>query len=198
MKKTFNLNLLVLNNLIDAGFREWLFLPSMLFDSEDKWWSDEGKRAVPHEGIDISMYRTASGVTKYLDRSMRVPAVFSGRVERIINDFLGKSVFISSEHPDAAGGRFFTLYGHIEPLPDIAEGTFIREGDVIGTIAAGKQTTVRPHLHISFARVPDNIALQELDWETIGARKKIQLLNPLDIIELPHFIIDTLKKTGGE
>ncbi len=198
MTTFFHHNLLALNDLSRTGFREWLFLPSMLFEAQDKWWGDRGKRTVPHEGIDISMYRTTAGVVAYLTGGTRVPAVFTGRIEKIIDDFLGKSVFVRSEQLDNEDGRFFTLYGHIEPSKDNRPGKVIDEGNVIGLIAGGKRTSVRPHLHISFARIPESLPVEELNWEAIGERRSLRLIDPLDIITIPHSVIVTDIKTGGE
>jgi hypothetical protein len=35
------------------AFDEWIFLPGMMFNAQDKWWGDQGKREMVHEGIDL-------------------------------------------------------------------------------------------------------------------------------------------------
>lgn len=191
----FHENCIIINNLENDRFREWLFMPSQIFLAEDKWWGIGGKRGTLHEGIDICVYRTEGNVTRYLSGETKVPAVFSGKVEKVIDDFLGKSVFISSDNLRNGEDRFFTLFGHINPIPDITPGAFVTEGEIVGTISDTKRTPVRPHLHISFAWISDSVPTERLDWDTLTKTDGVTLIDPFEILSMPYAIVTFIQKT---
>jgi murein DD-endopeptidase MepM/ murein hydrolase activator NlpD len=179
-----------LNNLAGKKFGEWLFYPAMLFGSREKWWGDMGLRDGPHEGLDICMYRTSVGDIRYLDAGTKVPLAFTGRIVRIIDDFLGKSVFVRHDETGSEGKWLYTVYGHIVPSDDVHPGVNLSGGDCIGTIAGSGNSgsTVRPHLHISVARIPDSLLISKLDWEIISGSDEITLIDPLDVVAIPYSV----------
>lgn len=154
-----------------------------------------GKREMPHEGIDLCYYRDSAGEIKRLDAGAKIPVIFPGRVELVIKDFLGKSVFVSHNQFKHNEKRLFTIYGHTEPSPDTKRGTTLNEGDILGTIAdpAERKLTVLPHLHISVAWIPDSLPTEEYNWNNISNPEKISLLDPLDVLDLPHTIVSSLE-----
>ncbi|MFC2059620.1 hypothetical protein ACFLTZ_00815 [Chloroflexota bacterium] len=50
-----------------------------------------GKRARPHEGLDLCVYRTEKGDIRYLDEKTKVPVILKGRIVKVVDDFLGES-----------------------------------------------------------------------------------------------------------
>jgi murein DD-endopeptidase MepM/ murein hydrolase activator NlpD len=165
----------------------WVFDAGMLFGAENRWWGDRGGRDGPHEGIDLSSYRTKEGEIRHLDENSRVPVIFSGRVMSVIDDFLGRSVFV--KHAAGRSGRhLYTIYGHLKPSPGTQTGMDLSEGDIIGTIADAreKRATIRSHLHISVAWVPDSLQPEELDWRVIADPDRVELIDPLRVIDCPH------------
>ena len=187
--ETFQQKILAVNNLNQGNFREWLFLPGMLFGAGEKWWGKGGKRESPHEGIDICYYRTMNHDIKQIEPGTKIPAIYPGVVAAICDDFLGKSIFIKHEQYQRTGTTLYTAYGHIIPTLEIQPGKKVRDGEIIGTAAepGRNRQTVSCHFHISTAWISDKLPGQQLNWEIM---KTVQLFNPLDILALPHTIID--------
>jgi len=163
----------------------------MLFGSCSSWWGDREKRHRPHEGLDLCVYLTDKGVLCYLDEKIIIPAIFKGRVVRLIDDFLGSSVFVRHDIHNENGSSLYTIYGHMKP--DTSEGLKMNEGDIIGTIATAKRKNEAiPHLHISVAWIPDTIESQDLTWQNIGDDHEILLIDPLRVIRLPRSISENI------
>jgi hypothetical protein len=192
--KLFQERIISCNRLKESGYTEWLFYPSMLFNSPVKWWGNKGKREKPHEGLDICLYRTDKGNFRYLDENIKIPVIFRGRVEKIIEDFLGKSVFVSHGDRKDNGKSLYSVYGHISPDDNIYPGKMLNDGDLIGTIADAKkkQRLIHSHLHISVVWVSDDISIEELNWEITDSTNKFVFLDPLRIIECPYSIIQDI------
>ncbi|MBN2238168.1 MAG: hypothetical protein JW712_00200 [Dehalococcoidales bacterium] len=190
---SFHEKLVSVNGLDTAGFSEWLFLPSMVFGAEEKWWGDKGKRDSVHEGVDILWYRDACGAVKTLAAGTKIPAIFPGKVERVIRDFLGVSVFVSHDYR-ADGYCLFTVYGHTQPVPGITVGRMLAEGDIIGIVAdpAERKLTVLAHLHVSVVWVPESLPVAEYDWDTFSNREKVILIDPLEVLHLPYSVASSL------
>ncbi len=150
----------------------------MLFDSKQKWWGKKGKRERQHEGLDLLLYRIDKGETVHLDETTAIPSIYDGTVIRVIDDFLGKSIFM--EHDNG----FITAFGHTKPLADIKAGTKIKEGDIIATIAENNNPKIKiaPHLHITAGHINRDLHHESLNWESINNSEIITLLDPLDII----------------
>ncbi len=181
---SFTGNLVRLNSL---DFRKWKFMPGMLFRSEGKWWPGPGhpknhaRRKTRHNGLDLRLYETPSGKIKTLPEETKVPLLKAGKIKKIIPDFLGFSVFAEHEVREA-GGRLFTIYGHMTPEAGI-EGRQLDEGHVIGKLAVSEGSAVPAHLHISIALVPENILAEEtVSWKILGEAKGVVFFNPEKII----------------
>lgn len=190
-QSSFGDKFLSINHLADPGFKELVFLPAMLFEANDKWWGEKGRRDSLHEGLDIFAYRTVEGRIQYLDDSTQFPVMYSGRVAKVIPDFLGKSVFVIHSRFVNDNRVLYSIYGHSSPRDDIVPGKILNDSEIIGMIAPSNSRTVRSHLHISMAWVDLSIAPDELSWETIGNNEKIRLIDPLEYIGLPYAVVET-------
>jgi murein DD-endopeptidase MepM/ murein hydrolase activator NlpD len=180
------------NELYEQGFERWAFHPGMLFNAAEKWWGKPGPRGEPHPGVDLCAFLNAAGEVVRLDEGARVPAAFGGRVVAIMDDFLGRTVVV--EHQDGAGDRFCTFYAHTVPRADLRVGDPVAESEVIATIAgtAGSKSGIRPHLHLSLARVSGSIYYPELDWRRLGSSAALELVDPLPFFDLPHVVLQAV------
>ena len=97
------------------GFKGWVFHPGMRFQALEKWWGDQGRRAVPHEGLDLYSFEAAGGRVKTVDQQTQIPAAFAGQVVKIDRDFLGKSIYISHAIYTAGGRQLLSAVGHTVP-----------------------------------------------------------------------------------
>ncbi|MBW2602932.1 MAG: M23 family metallopeptidase [Deltaproteobacteria bacterium] len=172
------------NALDEGGFKGWAFCPGMLFNSTDKWWGDRGKRGKPHEGLDLCFYKDREDTILRLGEEAKVPVIYNGRVVRIADDFLGKSVVIEHLLSDFDNNRFCTIYGHTIPEDNLHVGKIVKEGDVIATLAdsSRSKTNILPHLHISLGWTSKVISYDRLDWENISAPNMLTLLDPLQVL----------------
>jgi len=179
------------NALDQSGFKEWVFCPGMLFNSTDKWWGNQGKRDKPHEGLDVCLYRDREDMILRLAEKARVPVLYDGTVVRIVDDFLGKSVFIEHSFSDDDNNRLCTIYGHTIPEETLYVGKIVKKGDVIATLADASRsaTNILPHLHISLGWTSKVLSYDRLDWETIGAQDALTLLDPLQVIDWHYLIL---------
>jgi len=129
------------------------------------------------------------GTTRYLDQTTLVPPILPGNIVRIIDDFLGKSIFIRHSYRNPSGRTLYTVYGHGVPSAGTAAGADIDAEAIIATIAPGG--SVPSHLHVSVAWVSDAVHPQDLDWRTMLDSSKVALINPLTVIQCPYQIIRT-------
>ena len=180
------------------GFEGWVLHPGMLFGSYCKWWNNHGKRAKPHEGLDLYSYRTNKGEIRYLDEKVKVPVIFKGQVVKVICDFLGSSIFIRHGNYESNGSQLHTIYGHIKPCGRIHSGMKLSEGDIIGTIADAREKgrSIPSHLHVSVAWIPNTLHSEELGWQIIGNCTEVVLLDPLSVLECPYSIIPKSSCSG--
>ncbi|MFC1953293.1 peptidoglycan DD-metalloendopeptidase family protein [Chloroflexota bacterium] len=178
------------NSFDEKKFKEWVFHPAMLFASDRKWWGDLGKRNRLHEGLDLCLFRDREGAIQYLEENTKVTVIFSGKIVKVSEDFLGASVFVSHNNYERDGSRLHTIYGHVNPSERIYTGEKLGENDIIGTIADARKNSesVHSHLHISVAWIPDSIKSQELGWQIISHYPEVMLLDPLRVIEFPYSI----------
>jgi len=185
-------NLVKHNNLAAQGFAQWAFYPGMLFQAPAKWWGDRGLRSSPHEGIDLCLYRDMGGAMHCLDKTAEIPAIYTGQLKSIIDDYLGKTLFVAHDIYDSRGNQCYTLYGHAAPRAGIAPGDTIREGEIITAIAAAEvsKITIVPHLHISVAWVPKTFPAEQLAWESMNSRHHIVFVNPLDVLRCSYSIVE--------
>ena len=185
-KSTF-LRSLVANNRPDLyNFKRWIFHPGMLFNSLEKWWGNQGIRSVPHEGLDLCSFEEENSSIKTLGPHTKIPAAFAGRIVKIDQDFLGKSIYISHEIFDDRGRQLYSAYGHTDPRDALNIGSQVAEGETIAVVSqgSGKKTTIVPHLHITFAWIPVPIATHDLTWDNLGKNLSITLIDPLSVLEL--------------
>ena len=184
LKKTsFPEALVGVNALKGRGFHEWLFCPSMLFQSMDKWWGDQRKRDNPHEGLDLFLYSDKQGRTHRLDSETKIPAMYDGEIIRVLGDFLGKTIIMRHDTLRNEEGVLCTMFGHTKPEGNVFEGTTIQEGDVIASLSApaSGRSGVKAHLHISVGLLSPSVLYEHLDWGMIGDPASMVLLDPLQI-----------------
>lgn len=184
-KTGFTDNFIKNNSLPEDGFREWLIHPGMLFNSSDKWWSDDGIRNTPHEGIDLCNYSDSQGNIHNIAEGMKVPLLYDGVVAAVIDDFIGRSIIVKHSMADSKG-EFCTIYGHTVPEDNIHIGKIVQAGDVIARVAGLKESRsgMRPHLHISIGfPASAEISFDAIDWKNISDPKKMTLIDPLGVID---------------
>jgi murein DD-endopeptidase MepM/ murein hydrolase activator NlpD len=173
------------NNLDKQGFSTWFFYPGMEFGAQETWWGDRGKRARPHEGIDLCFYRGAADNVFHIDERTKIPAMYNGIVVKVIDDFIGKTIIMKHSFPEIGEGTFLTLYGHTNPEQGLEVGQSVKSGEVIATLATPRGSKgLAPHLHLTLARIPEVIPPDMLDWTTIGNSDIVRLVDPLQVIGL--------------
>ena len=166
------------------GFQRRIFHPKMLFQALEKWWGDQGLRAVPHEGLDLYSFADAGGRGKTLDQQTQIPAAFAGQVVKIDRDFLGKSIFILHAMHTDDGRRLVSAVGHTIPREGLKTGHMVAAGEIIAAVAGfpDKKGNLPPHLHLTFAWVPKDVNLERLTWKNLGHDPGIRLIDPLAVI----------------
>jgi hypothetical protein len=184
LKSRFIEYLLANNQPYMAGFRKWVFLPGMLFNSSTQWWGGNKPRPTPHEGLDLCWFENARGEVKALNGHTKIPAAFAGRIRKIDQDFLGQSIFMGHELFDEEQRQLHTIYGHTSPDAALAIPGVVAEGVIIGVIAdrPGRKTALPAHLHITVAWVPTHFPLEQLTWQNLGRDGRLTLLDPLLIL----------------
>ena len=185
-------NLVQHNNLSAQGFAQWAFYPGMLFNAQDKWWGDGGRRASPHEGIDICLYRDSSGEIQFIPKAARIPVIYAGQVKRILDDYLGSTLYLAHEIYDSRGNQCYTIYGHVAPCAGIAPGDSIEDGEIVAAIAdtEDRKINILPHVHISVAWIPESFPSEQLNWSMLNQASVITLLNPLDIFSCTYTVLE--------
>ena len=186
LRKTRFTEVFIQKNALDqAGFIGWAFCTGMLFHSTDKWWGDWKNRDNPHEGLDLCLYKDRQDAILRLKDKAKVPAIYDGTVVGIIDDFLGKSIFMEHIFSDSDHNRLCTIYGHTIPKDHLHVGDIVKEGDIIATLADSSRFKINifPHLHISLGWTSKTISYNRLDWKNIGDPNTLTLLDPLQIID---------------
>jgi len=176
---------LVRENALDAfGFQEWVFYPGMLFHSMDKWWANSGKRDKPHEGLDLCFYRDPWNNIFCLDENVKIPVLYDGVIAKIVDDFMGKSIFVKHHLLDNHPSSLYTIYGHTNPLPGLHERRIVKEGEILATLAPSGQSKspIPSHLHLSLGWTSEAISYENLDWKTIGTSDGLKWVDPLRVI----------------
>jgi murein DD-endopeptidase MepM/ murein hydrolase activator NlpD len=166
------------------GFKGWVFHPGMLFQAWQKWWGDQGPRAVLHEGLDLYSFETDGGGVKTVDQQTQIPAAFAGQVVKIDRDFLGKSIYISHAIYTAGGRQLLSAVGHTVPRDGLKTGQQVAAGEIIAAVAGlpGKKSNLPPHVHLTFAWVPKDFSIDQLTWKNLGHDPGIRLIDPLAVI----------------
>ena len=186
LKSSFFKHLRVLNRPHLDNFQKWIFLPGMLFNSLEKWWGDQARRATPHEGLDLCSFEEVHGGIKNLDRHTTIPAAFAGEIVKISQDFLGKSIFIRHAIVDEQGRQFYSAYGHTRPRDYLNVGSQVAAGEAIASMSdfSDKKFAVLPHVHITFAWISRHLDMDDLNWDNIGKDPSITLIDPLRMLEI--------------
>ena len=189
----FSENLIILNKLNEHGFERWGFYPGMLFGSREKWWGDWKERVRAHEGLDLCFYTDRSNKLHRLGLSTKVCTMLSGTVSEIVDDLLGKSVFIKHDKKNEEGKSLFTIYSHINPVAGIEPGKFLNKAEIIANIAETKEKNpeLPPHLHISIAWLPASLEKQGLNWNNLNSLGSVVFIDPLKLIRCDY---TTLKR----
>lgn len=184
---------LIRENALEArGFKEWVFRPEMLFHAEDKWWGNQGMRDHPHEGLDLCLFRDGEERIFRFGEKIKIPAIYDGKVVKILNDFLGKSIFMEHDLPNNDNIRFVTIYGHTSPNDDLRVGRIVKQGEIMTTLAhpSRSNTPILPHLHLTIGWSSGPISYDQLNWETIGDQTLLTLVDPLDVLDGPYSVLE--------
>ncbi len=156
----------------------------MCFTDRAAWWRGGADRGDFHEGLDICCYRTGDGRRLSLDAGARIPVTYAGEVVSIVDDFLGRSVFVAHDATDGRGRRLHSVFGHVVPTRGLMVGVSLGDGEEVGTIAGppvGK-SAVPPHLHLTLAWVARGGGGTRLDWGVLRDRDRVLLLDPLPLL----------------
>jgi hypothetical protein len=184
LKSTF-FSFLVANNRPHLNnFKKWVFQPGMLFHSLEKWWGDRGARPAPHEGLDLCSFEEVNGGIKTLGQHTKIPVAFAGKIVKIDQDFLGKSIYVSHGIFDDRGRQFYSAYGHTIPPDSLQIGSQVAEGETIAIISEfpDKKLDILPHVHITFAWIPVPISDHDLNWGNLGKNLHVTLIDPLSVL----------------
>ncbi|MCF6246870.1 MAG: hypothetical protein L3J69_05860 [Desulfobacula sp.] len=184
MLKKFKTYLNTLSRINDLGKGnpvQWHFHCGMLFLTKDKWWGDFKVRNCVHEGIDITYYKTAPGKWQQLNETIMVPAMESGIVLNICDDFLGKTIIIQPFLPVINSEvRILFVYAHIEPMNDIQKDSIVFQGSCLATLSHTKKNPqLPPHLHLSCFEVPKSIRAKDLNWNLFSKPDVVRLIHPV-------------------
>ena len=181
--------LMAANNPALDEFNRWVFRSGMLFNSPDKWWGDLGRRDFPHEGVDFCLYENLSGETSRLSHQTRIPAIHDGVVRHIFPDYLGQAVIVEHNLTQKGTGKLISIYAHTLPLEHLKAGIFVKQGDIIATIAdtSRSKTFILPHLHYSLGQTSENIDFGQFVWNDMRNPDLVVLLNPFSAINDPFF-----------
>ena len=201
LKKSRFTEMLIQENALDqSGFESWIFCHGMLFSSPDKWWGDHGLRDYPHEGIDLCLYRDRSRMIRRIDEKTRIPAMHDGVIKVIFKDYLGRAIIIEHGKFDSETGGFISFYAHTKPHADIEAGMIVKEGDIIATLAdtSHSKANIIPHLHFSLGRPFRSLSYDRFVWNIIRDPEKINLLDPLTVIDWPYQTLDAGESTCRE
>jgi hypothetical protein len=187
----FTQRILEKNHWDDRKISEWMFAPGMVFGSMDKWWGDAGKRKLPHEGLDLCLYQGCDGRIHSLEPATLIPAMFDGRVMKIMKDFLGMTMIMEHDPMDESDGKFLTIYGHANPAAGMETGCRVKQGDIVCSISWSAQIKTPglvPHLHMTAGRCSSKLPYDRLDWDVIPATPLLTLLDPMPLLDWPSGI----------
>ena len=192
-KSTFNSFFTKSNSYLHSnGFTEWIFYPGMLFHDTEAWWTDNGARPTPHEGIDLCFYRDSTERVLRINSGTKIPVMYAGNIVHIHDDFLGKSIYVKHRMNNKSGDTLHTIYGHTIPQNHCVTGKRVHEGDIIAEVAAiPENSKVLPHIHITTAWIHESLPCKRLNWDTIWTSKSVTLCNPLEYIDIKYTLENT-------
>lgn len=182
-------DLVGLNGLDEMGFSRFIFYPGMLFGSTEKWWGAGGSRPSAHEGLDLCFFETRDRRRYRLDETVRIPAAVSGRIIRIMDDFLGRTVVVESRCRPAAA-PFYTFYAHIRPDMELREGDALSAGTAFAAIAQIRSPKVPlpPHIHITMAAAAAMPPVDTLSWPVMNRLDRSVFSDPLDVLSCEYIV----------
>lgn len=168
----------LVQSLAGQNFRAWLFVNGMGFQDRDNWW-DSGLRPSRHEGLDLVYYQTETGRLGWLSPGHSIPAAYPGKVVKILDDFLGKSIFLAHEIFDTQGRQLYSVYGHTAPRAGLQERLEIEAGAALAQIApAIPGQKVLPHLHLTLTLLPPSLSQDALNWQLLASDREVVLIDP--------------------
>ena len=179
----FSIAMASINSLYEKGFDRWEFLPGMRFGDRKKWWGTGGLRTLPHEGVDLCLFRDTRGKLHAMQGTIRIPVMYDGIIVKTGSDFLGRSIFFRHECFDAGGRVLHTVFGHTRPCHVFRYEHPVKQGEIIAEIAETGNSNILPHLHITAAWIPASMSSAGLDWETLGRSREILLFDPLTAVK---------------
>ena len=180
-KSQFIESLITQNRLQEFGFKEWFFMPGMLFNDMGKWWQAGTQRPRPHEGVDFCCYTDREYNLIYLREGTKIPVLHAGSVVRIFYDFLGQSIVVAHDYKKN-GQQFASIYAHTRPCHGLRVGQKIQAGDQLAVIAAGgRQNGIKAHLHLTTCWAGE-AQLAQIDWQTVHHKQIAKLSNPMDYL----------------
>jgi hypothetical protein len=157
-------------------FREWVFSPGMEYGARNLWWGRLSQRPIPHQGVDIALYRSRDGGLRSLASGSVVPLAAPGRIVAVIEDFIGRTVV--AMHGEAGDGcLLYTLYGHLAPRTGVL-GEAFEGGEPVGAVARPRGEGVPPHLHLSVAEVPESVSPDTLAWGWLERSPLVRFRDP--------------------
>ncbi len=177
-----------------ACMTHWLLHPGMLFNSRQKWWSDSELRGTCHEGLDLCCFQGQDYALHTVTPDLNFPAIFSGKVRKIISDLLSKTIIIEHFHSQAGPDlQLCSIYAHVQPLPGIAATQTVTQGQALCTVPPVSKNIpgLIAHLHISLAWIPAHV-LPQLNWTMLNQRQNLQLENPLQWLTCNYQVVTWL------
>lgn len=160
----------------------WSFQAGMLFQDSGCWWK-EARRAQQHEGVDFCCYHAGGGRELQKVGLSLVPGLYEGVVLKVIDDFLGQTVWMVHRSIRWERLVLYSALGHIIPDAKISEGRTIGPGETVGRISPEKKgSPLAMHLHLSVFWAPTYLKPERLNWQDLPASRVVRLFDPLSII----------------
>jgi hypothetical protein len=109
----------------------------------------------------------------------------------VIDDYVGKTVFMRHGIRNEGGHWLYSIYGHIKPCDGITTDAGICAGNILATIddnGTGK-ISMLPHVHLSIAWIHEDILPGKLNWELINRSPSVILLDPLEVLGCKYTIL---------
>ncbi len=187
-KSDFISHLVAVNHLDRIGFDRFVFFPGMCFLSMDMWWAGAGRRKTAHEGLDICFFINSRNKAYRLDETVRIPALFQGRMIHVMRDFLGHTLVIRHRMPGDDSNTILSFYAHILPDEKVGMGHDVEAGQVIGTIVDPHKThsPLPAHLHLSLARESGLPDVSTLSWKILNQVDRSVLIDPMRVLPEKH------------
>jgi len=171
--------LLTAHFLPPETFADWLWMPGMGFQEKSLWWGARKQRIVLHEGVDFACYRDRAGKIKNLIPGLFIPTLFSGRIVQLHRDFLAWSLYIRHDQFRKSGAVLHTVFGHVQPVRDDCVGQELMAGETVAVLNRYlRNDSVPLHFHFTAAWISDQVDPEQLDWQLLGDRSRVILVNP--------------------